>query len=433
MNMFSLSCKYLKSNISATFLHILTFAAGISILLLVVNISGQLENHFKQGSNIDAVVGAKGSPLQLVLSSVYHVDIPSGNIDYGEAKRLTHDRNIKNAVPISLGDNVGGYRIVGTTPDFLDLYQAPLREGTLWKNSMEAVMGSQVAKNRQLSLGDQFAGSHGLVQGGDQHDHSLYTVSGILEQTGTIIDRLVVTSLDSVWDIHDHHDHEEEEHHEEHDDDERNHHGHEYDEEGHQERNHDHETHGANIHEDGKKEVTALLIQYRNRAAALSFPRMVNKNTNMQAASPSFEIARLFQTVGVELETVKMIGGVLLLIAIIGIFMVLLSNIRKRRYDLAILRVHGTKPASIIALVVYEGLLLTLLSLAAGLVASRMVLCIVNYAASHTIDITFDIGLITFGELVLMAVLIIVSIIASIIPALMAYRINIVNLLLKKS
>ncbi len=399
--MFFLAQRYLRASLPTTLLQILTFGSGAAILLIVLNISLQLNNNFSQGQNgADAIVGAKGSPLQLVLSGVYHTDIPTGNIDYTQAMTLSQHNSVKTAVPIALGDSYKGHRIIGTTADFLSLYNAQIAEGSNSTLPMEALIGYNIAQTSDLSLGDIFFSSHGLVEGGEQHKNVPYKVVGILAKSGTVIDKLVITSLESVWAIHDNH-------------------------------HNDNENTTHDIHHEEGHEITALLIRYSNRAAAINFPRMVNKETNMQAASPSFEMTRLFNMLGVGFDMIKIIGYVLLTISLLSTFLLLLGNISKRHYDIAILRACGATPNKIMKLVVFEGIIITFLGIIIGFIISRAVLFIIGVIAVNSTGFPIKADIIMQGELSVIGLLFILSIIASIIPAMMAYRVNLTNLLLK--
>lgn len=446
MNMFSLAKRYTTSSLPTTLLQVLTFASGMAILLIVLSISSQIKSSFSQGSNkIDVIIGAKGSPLQLVLSGIYHADIPTGNIDYNQAIRLSKHKSIKTATPISLGDNYKGYRIVGTNEDFLRLYKAQLKEGNILSSSMEAIIGYNIAKKEGLKIGDNFVGSHGIVQGGEEHGNKPYEVVGILEKSGNISDRLILTSLESVWEVHGDHDHSNHEHdHNKHKDEhEHNDHENHHDEHGHEHENHKHDhekededyDHSHKKHQkkaNKDKEVTALLVQYKNRAAAINFPRMVNKQTNMQAASPNFQMVRLFKMLGVGFDTAKIIGYVLLSISILSIFLVLLSNIRKRHHDMAILRVFGATPSKIMKLVLFEGLILSSLGTILGLIFSRAILLIIDDIIMDGNGISLQASTLTQEEIFVMILVLIISLLASIIPALMSYRVNISDLLLNR-
>ena len=167
------------------------------------------------GSGIDIVVGAKGSPLQLILSSVYHIDIPTGNIPMKDAQKWMNHPQVRTAIPLALGDNWRGYRIVGTTRGYLEHYGAEITKGRVWNKPFEALTGADIP----LGLGKTFSGAHGSVGWRPYYTQMRnYTVVGRLSKTGSILDRLILTSVDSVLLIHglegnhDHHEHAEHKH-----------------------------------------------------------------------------------------------------------------------------------------------------------------------------------------------------------------------------
>src|SRR5690606_12272424 len=141
------------------------------------------------------VIGAKGSPMQLILSSIYHTDYPTGNIDMDEALKLADNPLVKMAVPLSLGDNYRGYRIVGTDSSFLELYDTSLKEGRLWEKNFEVVIGSEMAEREGLAPGDKIFSSHGLSHEGHVHSDHPYVVTGVMKPTRSIADRLVLSDL----------------------------------------------------------------------------------------------------------------------------------------------------------------------------------------------------------------------------------------------
>ena len=173
-----------------------------SIVLLLLAGSQLSETLSRDARGIDLVLGAQGSPTQLVLSSVYHADVPTGNIPQREADRWAEDPRVGTAIPLSLGDSVRGFRIVGTTEAYAALYGADLAAGRFWDGPMEAVVGAAAAESTALGVDSRFAGAHGLAATGHTHASRPYRVVGVLEPTGTVLDRLVLTSLESVWTLH---------------------------------------------------------------------------------------------------------------------------------------------------------------------------------------------------------------------------------------
>ena len=378
MNVWKISLENIKSKPLYTFLSVFTLALSIALLLGIQ----QLKSSFKyQTENnlggIDLVLGAKGSPLQLVLASILHMDDPTGNIKYSEAKKVAKNRMIKTAVPISYGDNFKGYRIVGTTNEFLFLYDAKISSGKGVDKSLDAVIGATVAEKLGLSVGDTFLSSHGLVENDiDVHDDK-FTVVGILEPTYKVIDRLIVTKLESIWDVHAHHDHEEESH-SEHNNDEKHgdhaeeHHADEHkDDEKHgdnAEEHHDHDEHKDHDHEEHNenREITSLLISFKTPRALLTLPRRINDQTNMQAALPKFELDKLYSYTGIGFKTITWIAYLILLISGMIIFISLYKMVKERSFDLALLRTFGASNFQLVKLVTYEGLMIVLSAFALG-------------------------------------------------------------------
>ncbi len=165
MNLFKISWKYLTFRPLSTGLNVFLLALGLAIITVLLLIQDQFEKKMNQdAAGIDLVVGAKGSPLQLILSSVYHIDFPTGNIKMEEAQRLSRNRLVKKIIPLALGDNFQGFRIVGTNHDYLELYGVDFAEGKPWEVPFEVVIGSEIAAKLNLKIGDEFTSSHGISE-----------------------------------------------------------------------------------------------------------------------------------------------------------------------------------------------------------------------------------------------------------------------------
>lgn len=352
---FKLAFAYLSARKLASLLNILLLALGVGTVVVLLLLFSQAENRMeKDAAGIDLVVGAKGSPLQLVLSGVFHADIPTGNIPLAEAKRIMADPAVKRAVPLSLGDSYRGFRIVGSNVSLLSLYAASVAQGRQWEASREVTLGATVAAQSGLSVGAQFAGAHGLTDGGGDHAEKPLKVVGILAPTGSVVDRLILTSLDSVWDVHDH--------------DapvptpakiEKTAHKHDHDDDG-------------DVHEhedpDHDREITALLIQYASPIAAMSFPKKVNANSALQAASPAYETARLFALLGIGVTALRAFAAIMMLSAALGVFIGLISALQDRRADLALLRVLGANRSTVFLSVILQGVALGIVGVILGFV-----------------------------------------------------------------
>ena len=191
---YSIKSRSLNSSLS-----VLLTSFGIMIALLLSQFSNHIKNRLDlDGKGIDIVVGAKGSPLQLVLSSIYHIDIPNGNIPYKSALEISKNPLIEKAIPLALGDNWKGYRIVGTSYDYLKHFEVKIDQGRLWNDEFEMVAGADI----DVKINQKISGYHGLIDGGGVHNEHTYKIVGSLKRSGTVVDRLLLTSVNSVLEIH---------------------------------------------------------------------------------------------------------------------------------------------------------------------------------------------------------------------------------------
>ncbi|WP_430813469.1 ABC transporter permease [Carboxylicivirga sp. RSCT41] len=198
-----LATSQLRAKPFNTTLSIVMFTIGMSIISVLMHFEDHAQQRMENDiAGIDMVIGAKGSPLQLVLSSVFHADNPTGNISLQDAERVKQHPLVKKAVPIALGDNYKGYRIVGSNSEYAQLYKAKLADGQWNKKVMDVVIGSKVAYHKGLRPGDQFTGVHGFMDVGHSHDEYIYTVTGIMNENGSVIDKIIVTNIESVWAVH---------------------------------------------------------------------------------------------------------------------------------------------------------------------------------------------------------------------------------------
>lgn len=421
MNIIQFNFKQIKSRLLSSVLNIILFATGVTIISLVFLFKDSFENQMdKNAGGIDLVVGAKGSPLQLILSGIYHVDYPTGNIDYNEAIELSKNPLIKQAIPLALGDNFNGFRIVGTNKAYPTIYNGQIQVGSLWQKDFEVTIGSKVASKTGLAIGRQFAGVHGLsAESDDVHEGTPYTVTGIFKETGTVLDQLILTNIESVWKIHDSH-----EHHHEHNEAEK---GHEHDTDGGHEHEYDADCdHSHEEHEEGEhpKEITTLLIQYQSPMGAITLPRLINKSTNMQAASPVQEINRLYSLLGVGIEALTYISGFIILISALSIFISLLNSLKERKYELALIRVMGGSRFLLFAIVILEGISFAVIGYIVGFMASRFVMLALSTYTDNNFNYTLQ-KWVTPTDLLLLIGSLIIGMVAATIPAIKAMKTNI--------
>ncbi len=430
MNLLTLSWKYLSFRPLATGLNVILLAFGLAIITVLLLVQHQFEQKMTRDSvGIDLVVGAKGSPLQLILSSVYHIDFPTGNIKIEEAQRISKSRLVKQVIPLAMGDNVQGLRILGTNHDYLDLYGVKFAAGKAWEKPFEVTLGAESAQILGLKLGDTFSGSHGISVGSHDHDQHAFHVTGILAPSGKVVDRLVLTSIESVWYTHD--------------------------EGGVAELETTTKGEKGSIVEkekpldegvdphllpvaargfptsDQEREVTTLLVRYRNPMAAIQLPRMINSGTSMQAASPAFEMSRLFELLGLGISLLKGLALALVVIAGLSIFIALYNSLKERKYDLAILRTLGASRGQLVTLVFLEGISLTILGAIFGIAFGHGFLALIVEFTSQQIVSLVDPWIFLPEEGLIFGYALAVGIIASLIPAWSAYQTSIAKQLTK--
>ncbi|WP_128547979.1 ABC transporter permease [Larkinella soli] len=409
MNLLKISWANLKDKPLSSFLSGLLMTLGITIISLLLLLNKQLDEQFsKNVKGIDMVLGAKGSPLQLILSSIYQIDAPTGNIPLEEAERLTRNPMIKTAIPLSMGDNYRSFRIVGTNRKYVDHYGATVGQGKLFQNDLEVTIGARVADVTGLKPGDTFSGSHGLDEEGEAHADTRYKVVGVFSPSNTVIDQLILTPLSSVWAIHEHH--EEGEAHEG-----------EAGEEHHDEEHHEGEEHA----EAGEaREITSMLIQFRN-PLGMMIARGINNNSKLQAALPSIEINRLFSLLGVGVDTLRGLAVAIMIISGISVFVSLYNSLKERRYEMALMLSMGAGRTQLFGMLLLEGLVLSLIGFVLGMLLSRIGLLLFSMRAEQE----FHYSLSTMGilpeEWGVLGVAILIGVLAAALPALGIYRMNI--------
>lgn len=396
MNFATISLSYLRVRGLNTALNITLLSLGIATITLLLLVTRQLEERMQRDARgIDLVAGAKGSPLQVILSAIYHLDVPTGNIPLKQAQEIAKHRAVKKTIPLALGDSYKGFRIVGTNHDYIAHYGARPGAGRLWEKPMEAVIGAEVAQRAGLTVGATFAGVHGIAEAGSGHDEAPYTIVGVLAESGSVLDRLVLTSVESVWAVHD----------------------------GHQ---------GMDARppmSEDDKEITALLIQYATPLAVAILPRYINNNSEMQAASPAYETARLFSIIGVGVDVLRGFALVLIFAAGLSVFIALYNALNERRYDLAVMRTLGASRGKLLRLMLFEGVLLALLGALIGIALGHALTEALGGMLKAAQQVAVTGWIWVPAELWLIALALGVGVFAALLPAWSAYRTDIARTL----
>lgn len=372
-----------------SFLSILLMTFGIAVISLLINTTKQIQEKFsKNVSGIDMVIGAKGSPLQVILAGIYQIDSPTGNIPLDETMAIGRNPLIKEILPLSMGDNFKGLRITGCTPKYLNHFNAEFDNGHIFKDQLDVVLGASSAQKLNLKLNDTFVSAHGLDEEGEKHNENKYKVVGILKYNNSVLDNLILTDLSSIWLMH---------------------------EEGHVE---------GEV-EEHPKEITTALVKFRSPLGMLTIPRNINQNTKMQAALPSIEINRLFELMGIGMDVLKWLAYAIIIISGVSVFVTLYNALKERKYEMALMMTMGGKRSLLFLMLLLEGIFLSLSGFIFGMLFSRIGLFLISKSVSDTYHYTIDTMQIQTEEIFLLIAALLVGIFAALIPSIGIYKIDI--------
>ena len=421
MQTFKLAIKNLFNKPLNLLLSLILFALGVGLISFLLLFNTQLKEKFESNlAGINLVIGAKGSPLQLILCNMYHIDNPTGNIKIKDAKAFLNPKHplIKLAIPLSLGDNFRSFRIVGTNHDILKLYHLTIESGALWKNEMDVTLGKQVAEQTGLKIGDSFVSSHGFDEDPDlAHEHAKFKVTGILGPSGTVADQLIFTNTSSVWTMHEH-------------------------SENADEHNHKVTTDSTHIHDNSnldllahpEEQLTSILVQFKSVSnyQALNLPRAINENTPMQAASPAYEINKLYSMIGTGTDAIRFIALLIAIVSMISIFISLYRSMKDRKYELALLRVMGSGRFNLFGLIIIEGIAIALIGWLVGMILSHAGMALMGRYLSADFRYSFSATRIISEEWMLLGISILLGFVSALIPAIQAAKTDINKTLSEK-
>ena len=434
MSLFGLSLAYIRARALNAALNLALLALGVAMIVLLLLFSAQLEDRLtRDARGIDLVIGSKGSPLQLILSSIYHVDFPTGNIPLAEAERWAAHPLVAEAIPLALGDSLAGFRIIGTEHAYAEHYGGELAGGRLWEAPFEATLGALVAARTGLRVGDRFVGSHGLAAGRPgARRASLYRgrrarADGECPRSGgphADRERLAgprhgtprasrrsgpgrASTNGSTTTMHDEHA-------------------------------------GAHDGEPTPDERRGAAASDRSRSRRFSSatsrrsPRCSCRcwstgESALQAASPAFETARLLSLVGIGVDTLRGLGLLLIATAGLSVFIALSNAMQERRYDLAVMRTLGASRAQLFTQPLLEALLLAGAGALLGIVLGHAV----AEAVGHFLPEGRNMGLSGLSwlpqELYVLILALLVGLVAALLPAIQAYRTDIAAVLASRA
>ncbi|SMF11158.1 ABC transporter permease [Pseudobacteriovorax antillogorgiicola] len=387
-------------------LTILSIALSVSLLLSVERIRmGAREGFTNTITNTDLIVGAKGSPINLLLYTIFHLGTPMENIPWEAYQEIANRKDIDWTIPISLGDSHESFRVVGTNEDMYRYYQYGNRQklafasGKAPSGTYEAAIGWDVARSLGYNVGSKLTLSHGAAGNisFQNHNDSPFTLAGILEQTGTPIDRSVFVSLAGIEAIH----------------------------EGWED--------GAppmgdvvkrEASELVPKEITAFLLRTKSRIGTLHLQRWVNEyeSAPLMAIIPGITLTELWQGLSYVEKSLSIISVLVVVIGLLGMLIAIYNTLNERRREIAILRSLGASPVTVFSALMLESMILSVLGIVSAVVLTHSTLLLSQEWLLREFSVNLDLPILTSLELWYLLAVIGLSAFLGFLPAARAYR-----------
>jgi len=331
----TLALRYLGERGFATWVSVLAIALSVLLVVAVGNINFAVKKTAVEGSiRYPLLVGPEGaSAAQLVFSTIFHADKPTGTIPFAAYEKLAGDARVLAAYPLAMADSVGSYPIVGTDASFLRDLGVGAAAGALDIAAVgSAVLGSEVAARTELRVGDSFRGTHGMVGGEDADEHAevTYRVTGILGRTDGPEDTAAYTSYESVWKIH----------------------GEEAGEEKGEEK-------GEDKYHLGAGRLTAVLVRTANPVFTAALEREATMTPGTQGVDTGRAIRRMVDYLNKGERAVELFGALALAVAVAMILVTLVMSLSARRKELALMRSLGIGRLTIASIIMVEALVIT--------------------------------------------------------------------------
>lgn len=409
MNLFLLAFQSLMNRRVTTGLTILTIAMSVALVLGIERLRHGTKQSFERTvSGVDLIVGARSSPINLLLYTVFRIGNPTNNVDWKSYQELIQDKRVKWAVPISLGDSHRGFRVVGTTADFFTHIgfggdrQLRFAQGTVFGGLFEAVIGAEVAAKTKYQLGQKIVLSHGTGQVSFQdHGDKPFQVVGILERTGTPMDHSVHISLAGIEALHV------------------------------DWQNGAPPLPGQSVPAEQLLEkdlvphsITAFFVGLHRKTAVLSLRREINEYEPeaLSAIMPGASLMELWSLLAVAEKSLLAVSALVFVSGLVSMLLALLSTLNERRREMAIFRSLGASVSFVFGMLLFESFLLAVLGSVLGVLVTFGSLIIAQPILESHLGLT--VGLLEFGmtEALFLGTVLAVSLLVGALPGLVAYR-----------
>jgi putative ABC transport system permease protein len=452
-----------KQNFGKYLPALLILGLGTALINIVWKLQKQMDNQLQRNvAGIDCLIGAKGSPIQLTMANIYHLDDPTGNISIEKATIWAKNPFVAKAIPLAYGDNHKGYKLLGTTVDYLQHFEAKIVEGRYATSNLEVVVGQSVVSKFGIKTGYTFYSNHGAA-GGHEHKENQYVVVGVLGKTNSVLDNLLLTSIGSFWKTHhiedvannfdeesfeiakylnqkagfefknttiksDSHQEEEEYHHENHAEEE---HEQEDSSSVHDDDEHEeydaHGTHAEHeekdIHKASEKQITALLLKFSGPAGYF-LPNQINKDEELMAINPSQTVLKFMTVLGMGYSTVNSIAVGVIFVAVITLFLTLLQIFNDRKYELALLRTMGASKWQLIKSLLGELFILLFVGFLSGILITVLTFEILPYFVEKNVFEGFQWQYLGRDELILFGICLVSGMVSVLFPLYKVYKID---------
>jgi putative ABC transport system permease protein len=409
-----LAIKSLRNRKLTVALTVLSIALAVVLLLGVERIRNQARESFASTiSGTDLIVGARSSPVHLLLYSVFRIGNPTNNVRWESFRAFAERPQVAWAIPISLGDSHRGFRVLGTTPAYFEHFRfaherkLDLKSGRAFDDTQDAVIGADVADALGYRTGDAIVVAHGM---GDVsfvlHQERPFRVAGVLARTGTPVDRTVHVTLQALDAIH---------------------HTPQNDVQSTdplaaalQAQEHAHGTDAG----DTQRSISAFLLGLKSRGAALSMQRAVNEYPGepLTAILPGPTLQELWDIVGVAEKTLRAVSALVVVVGFSGMLVALLTGLSERRREMAILRSVGARPLHIFGLLLGEAAVLTSWGVTLGLAMLYATLLVGKPYLESRLGLLLEVGLPSAREFALIMLVAGAGVLIGFIPAYRIYR-----------
>ena len=378
-------------------LSVISISLSLSLFLMVEKMRDEIENSFTNSiSNADLIVGARSGSLQLLLYSIFHMGSPTNNITYKTYEEIKSNPVVDWTIQLSLGDSYKGHRVVGTTYDFFKHYQfhgdqhLKMSDGRWNENLYDVVIGSQIAKELKLKLGDEIVLSHGLAENTFlNHENSPFKVRGVLKVTGTPVDKSLYINLEGMEAIHG-------------------------------------EVDSENIE---ISQITSFILRTKNRIALLQLQRFVAnyKKEALSAIIPAMSLAQLWKLLDQIERAFLTISIFVILVGFCSMLISLYMSLNDRQREMIILRSLGASAGNITTLLIVEASIISMIGGLLGFILQYGVLFALSPLLDRYYSIIIPLTVPTEKELVILIYFILLGPIFGLIPAYKAYKISVSN------